>query len=58
MLKSPGKPLLFLHFRRWTCVCLLHRQLGPALRARLRPLVIGRFACWIDRTDPGASLAA
>jgi hypothetical protein len=53
MLKNRGKPLLFLHFRSWACVCLRHEQIGTALRARLRPLVVGRVACWIDRVRPG-----
>lgn len=30
-------------------VCLRNEQLPPGLRKRVRPLVVGALACWVDR---------
>lgn len=30
-------------------VCLNNRQMPPQLRAKVKPLVVGVFACWADR---------
>lgn len=30
-------------------VCLHNEQLPPALRERVRPIVVGVIACWVDR---------
>ena len=49
MLRSSGKPYFFLKFFRRVCVCLRSDDLNADLRDRIRPWVIGRFACWVDR---------
>lgn len=32
-------------------VCLRNDELPPALREKVRPLVVGFLACWIDRVS-------
>jgi hypothetical protein len=51
MLKSTGRPSLLLRLGRWVCTCLPQRALDPHLRDRVRPLRLGRLACWCDRTS-------
>jgi hypothetical protein len=38
-----------MRFGRRVFVCLHNDNLPPALRKRVRPLVFGFVACWIDR---------
>lgn len=33
-------------------VCLRNDSLPPSLRERIRPLVVGKVACWVDRLHP------
>lgn len=30
-------------------VCLRNKELPPELRQRVRPIVLGMMACWMDR---------
>lgn len=52
MLKTGGNPFLFLKLGSRICVCLRSRNLQPELRQRVRPLVIGSLACWLDKVTP------
>lgn len=51
MLKSGGKVSLLLKLRRWICVCVRKRLLDAGVRARVRPVILGGFACWCDKSD-------
>ena len=50
MLKSLGTPSFLLRLGRRVCVCLPNKELNGNLRNRVRPLVIGRLACWCDKS--------
>jgi len=49
MLKSPGRPYLFLSFGQRICVCLGKKHLNGKLLERLRPYTFAGVACWIDK---------
>lgn len=48
MLKSIQRAFS-IRFGNRVFVCLRNEQLPPGLRKRLRPLVVGTLACWVDR---------
>ena len=50
MLKSLGKAALHLKFGNRVCVCLRNDSIDDRFRARIRPFVIGWFACWFDKS--------
>lgn len=54
MLQSIGKVSLLVRLLKWICVCVRKDRLDDELRARIRPWLIARFACWCDRVDQGA----
>lgn len=49
MLKAIKVPFK-LWLGRWFCTCLRDGDLDDEARGRIRPTVIGWFACWCDRT--------
>jgi len=53
MLKNKGKASLLFKLGTRVCVCLRNNRMDAGLRARIRPLVIGWFACWCDKTPAG-----
>ena len=53
MLTSSGKPALLIKLGRWLCMCMRNKQMNDELRARIRPLVFGRYACWCDKPSDG-----
>ena len=53
MLKSIGKPELFMRLGTRVCVCMRKKRLGRSLRERIRPKVFGGYACWCDKPDTG-----
>jgi hypothetical protein len=38
-------------------VCLRNDELPPGLRKKVRPLVVGTLACWVDRLHPDSKPA-
>jgi hypothetical protein len=50
MLKNSIRTSLLLKLGRRVCVCLRKKHMDERTRARIRPLVIGRFACWFDKS--------
>jgi hypothetical protein len=50
ILKNGIKTSLLLKLGRRVCVCLRNDQMDDRLRARIRPFVIGWFACWFDKS--------
>ncbi len=53
MLISAGKTSLFFRLGKRICVCMRNSRLDPALRARIRPFVIGWYSCWCDKPNAG-----
>lgn len=51
MLKASERPGLLLRLGKRLCVCMRNRSLDRELRGRIRPFVIGRFACWCDKAS-------
>ncbi len=51
MLRSIGKPSLLLKLGARRCVFLPIRYMDEALRSRIRPMIIGRYAMWCDKPD-------
>jgi hypothetical protein len=51
ILKSGGRAALVLRLGARLCVCLSRRALEPGVRKRIRPVIVGPFACWCDRSD-------
>ena len=49
MLKSLGKPTLFLKLRSRICVCMRNSLMSDQLRDRIRPKVFAGYACWCDK---------
>ena len=49
MLKNLGKVPLWLRLGRRVFVCVANERLDGRLRDRIRPLVLGPFACWCDK---------
>ncbi|MGB5569826.1 MAG: hypothetical protein WBM81_11040 [Sedimenticolaceae bacterium] len=49
VLKNAGKASLLLRLGSRVCVCLRNDRMDDGLRARIRPVVIGWFACWFDK---------
>ena len=50
MLKNSIRTSLLLRLGRRVCVCLRNNEMDAGARSRIRPLVIGRFACWCDKS--------
>ena len=50
ILKNGIKTSLLLKLGSRVCVCLRNDRLDDSLRARIRPFVIGWFACWFDKS--------
>jgi hypothetical protein len=49
-LKAGGKVTFLVRLGRTVCTCLPKRHLDDAMRARIRPFLLGWMACWCDRT--------
>jgi len=49
MLKNNGKASLLLKLGSRVCVCLRNNRMDAGLRARIRPFIIGWYACWFDK---------
>jgi hypothetical protein len=50
MLKNSIRTSLLLRLGRRVCVCLRNDHMDDRTRTRIRPFVIGRFACWCDKS--------
>lgn len=50
ILKNGIKTSLLLKLGSRVCVCLRNDLIDDRLRARIRPFVIGWFACWFDKS--------
>jgi hypothetical protein len=50
VLKNSIRTSLLLKLGSRVCVCLRNDQMDPRMRARIRPFVIGWFACWFDKS--------
>lgn len=50
VLRNGIRTSLLLKLGRRVCVCLRNDEMDSRLRARIRPFVIGWFACWIDKS--------
>ena len=53
MIKTTGKMTLLLRLGRTVFACMPSRNMNPDMRTAIRPLVLGGFACWCDRSQPG-----
>jgi hypothetical protein len=49
VLKNSGRASLLLKLGSRVCVCLRSNRMDAGLRARIRPFMIGWYACWFDK---------
>ena len=53
ILRNGIRTTLLLKLGSRVCVCLRNDHMDDDVRARIRPFVIGSFACWFDRSPAG-----
>jgi len=53
VLKNSGRASLLLKLGSRVCVCLRNSSMDDGLRARIRPFIIGWYACWFDKRTAG-----
>ena len=50
ILRNGIRTTLLLKLGSRVCVCLRNDHMDDNIRARIRPFVIGWFACWFDKS--------
>ena len=51
MLKSLGSPALLMRFGSRVYVCMRKKCMQHELLERVRPIILGGYACWCDKPD-------